>query len=173
MTNKSPLGPAAADHARAMAALENTGLVVGTGMALAMEEAMQGLAQELGKVMTAVGGALAGALGGTAGSPLAKLPEPARRDLLAAVANVRGEMKMDAQRRDAAAARLTPALAAEVLAAAREHLAGLPDVSAPLSDEQLAGYVGLGAAGDERWSAYMSRIMPVMQQITAPGPDQG
>lgn len=167
MTSKPP----SALHTRAMAVLDNTGIIMGTAMGIAMEDVMAGLAEKLGQAMSAIGGAVAGALGGKpvpAPAPdLAALPPAVRRDLLKAVTTTRTEFKVDTSRRDAAAARLTDAYARTVLSAAESHLVGLPALDANLSDEQLAGIIAVVLGNDARWGAYMQAIGPVMTEITA------
>ncbi|MCW5766769.1 MAG: hypothetical protein KIT68_12440 [Phycisphaeraceae bacterium] len=163
--------PNARDHDRAMQALDNTGFVVGTQMTMAMEQAFRGLAEQLSGAMAAAMAALVGQSSAPHASP-APAPEvrQARADLVKAVAQSRASMSQDADARAQAAARLTPAHAAAILAGAAGHLTGLPDMTAgPLSDESAADYLTLAIAEDPRWAAWMGTVMPIMQEITARG----
>ncbi|MGH7133797.1 MAG: hypothetical protein ACREJO_17855 [Phycisphaerales bacterium] len=154
---------AGGDSARAMHAMENTGLVLGMQVSMAFEQTLK---DTLVPMLDSFSSAIAQAFGGE--SKIAPLPpkaEKTRKDLAAAVTKMRGEFKMDTARRDAAAARLTPAQAKEVLESAKKNLAGFPDISGDLTDEQMAGYVTLAITSDPRFTAWVQTVMPIMQSL--------
>ena len=154
---------AGGDSARAMRAMENTGLVLGMQMSMAFEQVFK---DTLAPMLESFAGAIAQAFGGEAKpAPLAPKAEKTRKDLAAAVTKMRSEFKMDVARRDAAAARLTPVQAKEVLDTAKKKLAGFPGMCGDLTDEQLAGYVSLAITSDARFGAWVQTVMPIMQSL--------
>lgn len=159
-----PAKPAAAavggDTAAAMKAMENTGLILGMQVAMAFEQTLK---ETLVPMLESMAGAIAEAFGGK--GPLPPKATKAQTDLRAAVTKMRSEFKMDTDRRDAAAKRLKPDSAAQVLKAAEAHLQGLPDIRSELTDDQVAGYLALMISEDARMAAWVQAVMPVMQSL--------
>lgn len=84
------------------------------------------------------------------GENTADAQTPPRDEIIQRIAKVRGEMTLNDEQLDLFRKAITDDIADRVLALPDKHFSGLPSLAGDLSDDQLADYLLLQAAGDER-----------------------